>query len=215
MTSTDDDGQAPRGPSILIADDHVPIRAGVRAIIEELELGSVIAQVGRGDEAMECIRELAPDIALVDQRMPGLTGTQLATKVREEGLPTRVVVLSAYTNASVVRAAIAAGAAGYIGKDSGEDSFAVVLRQVHERGIAIDPVLIADVLADNQDDELSPRQLDVLQRMATGQMNDAIALGMGISAETVKSHVSSILRKFGASSRTEAVAMALRRALIE
>lgn len=202
-------------PTLVIADDHVPIRVGVKAMIEELGLADVIGIADRGDAALEMIRELQPDIALVDQRMPGLTGTELAAAVVQEGLATRVVVLSSYANVRVVRAAIKAGASGYIAKDSDEGSFSFVLSQVADGHMAVDPRLMGELLTSPADSDLSERQLEVLQRVAMGQMNDGIAADLGISAETVKTHLSAIMRKFDASTRTEVVAIALRQSIIE
>jgi DNA-binding NarL/FixJ family response regulator len=202
-------------PTILIADDHVPIRAGVRAMIEEMELGVVVATADRGDEAMEMIRSLDPDVALVDQRMPGMSGIDIARTATAAQLRTRVVILSSYDNPTLVRAAVRAGAAGYIAKDSDEDSFRYVLKQVHAGARAIDPRLVHELLEDGSGDDLSSRQLEVLERVANGEMNERIASEMGLSPETVKSHVSTILAKLGAKSRTEAAVVAVRRALIE
>jgi two-component system, NarL family, response regulator len=202
-------------PTVVIADDHAPIRAGLRAMVEDLGLGTVVGAAERGDDALALVHSLAPDILLADQRMPGLSAMELATTLRDECSATRVIVVSSYDNAGVVRAAIAAGASGYIAKDADDESFAFVLRQVRRGQLAIDPRLLPSLLDSSGDDDLSDRQLDVLQRAAMGHMNERIATELGVSIETVKSHMSDILRKLDATSRTEAVAIAIRRALIE
>lgn len=202
-------------PTMIIADDHVHIREGVRVMIEEMQLADVVDTASRGDQALELIRQHRPQIALVDQRMSGMTGVEIAAAVQQEQLPTAVVILSAFTNTRLVRLAIRSGAAGYIAKDSSEDSFRVVVNDVLQGRSVVDPALMHLLLKGDAEAELSDRQIEVLQRVALGQMNEAIAVEMGVATETVKSHVSTIMRKFGAKTRTEAVAIAMREALVD
>lgn len=204
---------APHATTVLLADDHPAMRDGIRLRLELDPDIRVVAEAANGTEALELIRGHDPDIALIDLRMPGLDGLGLVAAVRAAELPTRVVLLSALTEAHLVQRALDSGAYGYVGKDSPMEVIVDAVHSVARGSRYIDPTLLAGVL-EPSGDRLTDRERQVLQLAANGQQNKVIAQELGLSEETVKSHLSNVMRKLGAQSRTEAVAAALRRSLI-
>lgn len=197
--------------TVVLADDHPAIRMGVRMRLEREEGVTIVGEASDGPHAIELIRELHPDVAVVDLRMPTTGGIEVTTAV--SGNHTRVVVLSAVGDAHMVQEALDAGAAGYVDKESPLD---VLVSAVHAaaRGRSfVDPALVSGLL-DGTERRLSQREREVLQLAADGLQNRAIAERLHLSEETVKSHVSNVIRKLDASSRTQAVAEALRRSMI-
>ena len=197
--------------TIVLADDHPAIRMGVRMRLER-EIGfSVVGEAADGLEAVALIEDVHPDIAVVDLRMPELDGVEVARQVH--GNHTRVVLLSAMGDAHLVQRALDAGAFGYVDKESSLDVLVAAVEAVVAGRRFIDPSLVAGLL-DGAGTRLSGRELEVLQLAADGHANRAIAERLGLSEETVKTHVSNLIRKLEASSRTQAVAAGLRRSLI-
>jgi DNA-binding NarL/FixJ family response regulator len=199
------------GTTIVLADDHPAIRMGVRMRLEQESDLQVVAEARDGREAVHMIQSIHPDVAVLDLRMPELDGIEVTTQV--VGNHTRVVLLSAASDSHLIQRALDAGASGYVDKESPID---VVVQAVHAVAAGrsfIDPSLVASLLHGG-DARLSPRELEVLQLAADGMQNRAIAGELALSEETVKSHVSNVIRKLDASSRTQAVAEALRRSLI-
>jgi DNA-binding NarL/FixJ family response regulator len=199
------------GTTVVLADDHSATRLGTRLRLEQEPGVRVVAECSDGVEAASTIRELRPDVAVVDMNMPGLDGLEVIAAVGE--CPTRFVLLTAWSDPVVVQRALDAGAYGFVDKVSPLDVLASAVQVVSQGRRYIDPSLIAGVL-DVASDRLSEREVEVLQMAAGGSQNKEIAARLGLSEETVKSHVSNVIRKLGATSRTEAVANALRRALI-
>lgn len=197
--------------TVVLADDHPAIRMGVRMRLEREPGVTIIGEAADGPEAIELIRQLHPDVAIVDLRMPSSDGIDVTSAV--VGNHTKVVLLSAVGDAHLVQQALDAGATGYVDKESPLDVLVSAVQSAARGRSFVDPSLVAGLL-DPTDRRLSPREREVLQLAADGLQNRAIAAKLHLSEETVKSHVSSVIRKLDASSRTQAVAEALRRSII-
>ena len=197
--------------TIVLADDHPAIRMGVRMRLEQEPGVEIVGEVADGRAAIELIRDVHPDVAIVDLRMPGADGLEVTESVT--GNHTRVVLLSAVNDAQLVQKALDAGASAYVDKESSLDTVVSAVHAAARGARFVDPALVAGLL-ESTDRRLSERELEVLQMAADGKQNRAIAAELRLSEETVKSHVSNIIRKLDASSRTQAVAEALRRSMI-
>lgn len=200
--------------SVLIADDHPAVRDGIRLRLELDDRLSVVGDAADGREALELIREHRPQVVIADLRMPVLDGLQLLHAVNDESLPTRVILLSAHTEAHLVQQALDLGAFGYIGKDSALEMVVDAVCAVAIGNRYIDPTLLAGLL-ETSEQRLTAREREVLQLAANGMQNKVIAIELKVGEETIKSHVSNVMRKLNANSRTQAVASALRQSLIE
>ncbi len=219
--------------TIVIVDDHPLFRQGVADALS-LEPGfKVIAEASNGDDALVLIRSLRPMIAVVDINLPGLNGQQVTRQVVQDKLPTRILLLTAYNDHEQVLHAAWAGAAAYCSKDVDPER---LVRTIHEvlRGkyVIEDQVFTPRELERWLEQEmekarhlysepgspfhpLSDREMEVLSCVVRGMSNKEIAMALGISHQTVKNHVTSILRKFGVEDRTQAVVYALKRGWVQ
>jgi two-component system, NarL family, response regulator DegU len=214
---------------ILVVDDHPLFRQGV---IDTLSLESgflIVGEATDGEEGLALIRQLQPDIAIVDVNLPGLNGHQVTREVVSEKLPTRVILLTAYDDAEQKMHAMRVGAFAYCVKDVRPETLAWVVRTVAsgeyvvgEEAMDIDTLenwlnpqfkdsegLYSDIVEPFE--PLSRREMEVLGLMTKGMSNKEIASGLGISHQTVKNHVTSILRKLSVEDRTQAALYALKR----
>jgi len=199
---------------IAIADDHPAVLAGIRAALEQSPDVEVVGQSTRGDEALSLIRSLRPDVALLDCRLPGLDGPAVAQAIRKEGLPTRVLALSAYTDDTYVHGMLAAGACGYLLKDEALETVVEAVRTVACGCWWFSPSVQVQVMsgalgATPQPAEgtvLTARELEVLRWVAQGWSNARIAEKLAIVEGTVKQHVSSIYARLNGGSRAKAMA---------
>ena len=202
--------------SVLIADDHPVVREGLVAIFKSQKDIKVVAEATDGEEACELCAQLSPDVLLLDLRMPRKDGLQVITEVmsRRETRP-RIIVMTTYESEEDVRRALKAGAKGYLVKGSPPQQIREAVRRVAE-GESLLPADIASKLAESMGHpELSERERQVLQYMASGKSNKEIGQVLYISENTVKAHVKSILTKLDAMGRTEAIAIATKRGLIQ
>lgn len=199
-------------PSVVLADDHPALREGIRLRLELDGVGVVVAEAEDGVEALAAVRTHYPQVAVLDVNMPLLDGVSITRQLRLEDSPTRVILYTAVTDPVIIQHALAAGAHGFVDKLSSLDVLIAAIDATIAGERFVDPRLIANLLTD--DDHLSPRELQVLQLAADGMQNKAIALRLGVGDETVKSHLSNVMRKLHADSRTGAVATGLRRSLI-
>ncbi|HZT42753.1 MAG TPA: response regulator transcription factor [Chthonomonadaceae bacterium] len=199
---------------ILIADDHPVVRAGLAAMISSQPDMEVIGQACNGQEAIDFFRSHSPDVALIDWRMPQISGWQATATICREFPNAHIIVLTTYDDHEDIYRAIQAGAHAYLLKDiPGEELFRTI-RQVHSGQICLPAEMAAKLAQRLRCQELTARELEVLQLMAAGQSNQEIGQTLYITEATVKGHVSSILTKLDASDRTQAVTEGLRRGII-
>jgi Response regulator containing a CheY-like receiver domain and an HTH DNA-binding domain len=201
--------------SILIADDHSVVREGLVSLIEDKVDMRVVGEASNGREAVELWKKHRPDVTLLDLRMPELDGVSAIKAIRADDENARIIVLTTYDGDEDIYRAIQAGAKGYLLKDVPREALMDCVRRVH-RGDTCVPVHLAAKLAQRVSGEtLSQREIDVLKLMAQGKSNKEIGSALFISEGTVKSHLKRIFGKLGVISRTEAVANATRRGLIQ
>ena len=206
---------------VLIAEEHPLYREGVvRAIGERSEL-ELIAEAANGREALELIRQLHPDVAVLDVKMPELDGLQVANAIDRDALGTRVLMLSAFMERQIVFAAVAAGAAGYLSKDADRLEITDAILAVHRGGTVLAPAVQAGVAAEVHSrwraevPSLSQRERQVLQMIAEGLSAPEIGRQLYLSPATIKRHLQNLYEKLGVSDRAAAVAEAMRRGLLE
>ncbi|MDK7741819.1 response regulator transcription factor [Helcobacillus massiliensis] len=192
---------------VVIAEDQDLVRAALTALLN-LQAGvEVIGGVGRGDEVLAAVRDLRPDVLLLDIEMPGMNGLDAAAAVRAEAPGTRVLIVTTFGRPGYVKRAIAAGASGFVVKDTPPEQLSDAIRRVHAGLRVIDPTLAADSLM-APDNPLSEREVEVCRAAADGSGPAAIAAALHLSDGTVRNHLSSAIRKTGASNRYEAVRIA-------
>lgn len=199
---------------VLCVDDHPIVREGLGAIID-LQPDMVMAgTASTGKDAVQRFIDLAPDIVLVDLRLPDMSGFDVIRSIRRTAPDARIIVLSSHDGDVDIQRALEAGARGYVVKGVVRDELLDIIRGVHAGKRRL-PAAVAQKLAEHVTDEpISPRELEVLALMATGKRNKEIAAALSIAEDTVKMHVRNILSKLQVSDRTEAVTIALRRGII-
>jgi DNA-binding NarL/FixJ family response regulator len=206
---------------ILIADDHPIVRDGLAAILGTQPDLAVVGQAGSGEAAVEQAAALQPDVILLDLEMPGLDGVEALRRIREARPAARAIVFTAYDTDERILAAVRGGAQGYLLKGAPRDEIFQAVRVVHAGGSLLQPVVASRLLRQvsraepEPVDALTPREQAVLGLMARGLQNKEIARELSISERTVKFHASGIMNKLGAGNRTEAVAIAARRGLVD
>jgi DNA-binding NarL/FixJ family response regulator len=200
---------------ILTVDDHPLLREGIVAVINEEPDMEVVAQAATGKEAVEQFNVCKPDITLLDLRLPDISGIDVLAAIQNESPGARVIILTTFEGDIEVRRALEGGAHSYVLKSMPPQDLLKIIRQVHV-GRKYVPAEIAGSLAEHIGSErLTERELDVLQQLAGGNRNRDIAEKLYIAEETVKVHVKHIMEKLGASDRTQAVAIAVKRGFIE
>jgi DNA-binding NarL/FixJ family response regulator len=200
---------------ILIADDHSVVREGLVSLIKRKSDMVVIAEASNGREAVDLWKEHRPDIALLDLRMPELDGVGAIKEIRELDGTAHVIVLTTFDGDEDIYRAIKAGAKAYLLKDTARDALVDCVRRVHAGETYLPPQLAAKLAERVSGEALSAREIEVLRRVAGGKSNKEIGAELFISEGTVKTHVKSIFSKLDVVSRTEAVATATRRGLIQ
>src|SRR5215467_10452248 len=200
---------------ILIVDDHPVLRDGIAAVLAAENNMELVAEANNGREALEKFRLHHPDVTLMDLQMPEMNGTEAITEIRKEFPDARIIVLTTYTGDTQVLGALKAGARAYLLKADVHLELLDVIRSVHAGQKRIPPQIAAELAEHAADDPLSPREIDVLRLIATGNSNKLIADQLSISEATAKTHVANILSKLGANDRAHAVTIALKRGMIE
>jgi DNA-binding NarL/FixJ family response regulator len=200
---------------ILIADDHSVVREGLVSLVKRKSDMVVVAEASNGREAVQLWKEHRPDVTLLDLRMPELDGVGAIKEIRELDENAHIVVLTTYDGDEDIYRAIKAGAKAYLLKDTARDALVETVRRVHAGETYLPPQLAAKLAERVSGEALSPREIEVLQRMAVGKSNKEIGAELFISEGTVKTHIKSIFNKLDVVSRTEAVATANRRGLIQ
>jgi two-component system nitrate/nitrite response regulator NarL len=207
---------------VLVADDHPLYREGiVRAVKERPDL-ELVGEAGDGREALEQIKALTPDVAVLDIRMPGLEGTQVLSALRRDGIETEVLFLSAFMESELAYQTVAEGAKGYLSKESSRQEICEAIVTVARGGTALAKAVQAGLATEIQQRErgdgrpdLTPRESEVLHMIAEGMSAPDIAKRIHLSPTTVKTHLHTLYEKLGVSDRAAAVAEGMRRGLLE
>lgn len=208
---------------VLIADDHPVVREGLRTMLETEDDIRVVGQAEDGLDLVEKVRELKPDVILVDLQMPRLNGVEAIRAIKSENPNTNIIILTTYDYDEYIFEGITAGARGYLLKAVPRDELFNAIRVVSRGGSLIEPLVATRLLhkfsdlakREAHDDVLSEREIEVLKLMAQGARNREIAERLCITERTAKAHVTSILQKLHASDRTEAVTRAYQRRIIQ
>jgi len=199
---------------VMCVDDHPIVRDGIASIINLQPDMVLVGAAATGKEALERFFQLHPDVALVDLRLPDMTGFDLIKKIRDKSPNARMIVLSSHEGDVDIQRALEAGAQGYVVKGIVREELLETIRIVHAGKRRL-PAAVAQKLAEHMADEpISSRELEVLSLMASGKRNKEIASDLSIAEDTVKMHVRNILSKLQVNDRTEAVTIALRRGII-
>ena len=200
---------------ILSVDDHPLLREGIAAIINSQADMTLVAQAASGNEAIQRYREHRPDVTLMDLRLPDLSGIDAMIAIRAEFPQARIVMVTTFEGDVEIQRALQAGARGYLLKNIAPSEILDVIRQVHAGKKRVPPEVAAQLTDHMGEGELTAREVEVLRKVAGGNRNKDIADLLFISEETVKVHIKHIMEKLGASDRTQAVAIAIRRGIIE
>jgi DNA-binding NarL/FixJ family response regulator len=200
---------------ILCVDDHPVLREGIAAILATETDMVLVAEAANGREAIEQFRIHRPDITLMDLQMPLMGGGEAILAIRKEFPDARIIVLTTYSGDVQADRAFKAGAYGYLLKNMLRKELVETIRTVHGGRKRIPPEIAIEMAEHHSDDALTEREIDVLRQVASGNANKIIADHLEISEETVKAHMRKILSKLGANDRTHAVAIALKRGIIE
>lgn len=206
---------------VILADDHVVVRAGIRHFLEQGADIQVVGEASNGKDACELIEELMPDVAVLDIQMPSMSGIEVTRWIKASHLPVGILVLTAYDDEPFVKAVLQAGANGYVLKTSEPQEIVNAVRDVFQGKSVLDPTLAQKLIArlSGKSDPvmvepLSERELQILTLTAKGFTNKAIGVQLSISDRTVQNHLANIFQKMNAESRTEAVMRAVSLGLI-
>jgi DNA-binding NarL/FixJ family response regulator len=207
--------------SVVIVDDHALLREGTRQILERAGGFTLVGEADSGEPAVALVAEHCPDVVLLDLRLPGMNGVEVARRMVQVSPSTRVVILSAFDEIDYVRAALAAGVAGYLLKTTPADELVGAIRAANTGVVVLDPSLSPYVLrppgggpVTSGMEGLTTREREVVNLVAQGLPNKAIASELGISPRTVEGHLNHVFEKVGASSRSALVRLAMVNGLV-
>jgi DNA-binding NarL/FixJ family response regulator len=196
-------------------DDHPLLREGLAAIINNQPDMALVAQASSAQEAILQFRKHQPDVTLMDLRLPDKSGIEATIAIRREFPEARIIMLTTFEGDVEIQRALEAGARGYMLKSMPPKELVEVIRQVHAGRKRIPPQLAAQLAEHLSDEDLTAREIEVLSQIAGGNRNRDIAEKLYITEETVKVHIKHIMDKLGASDRTQAVAIGVRRGIIQ
>jgi DNA-binding NarL/FixJ family response regulator len=200
---------------VLSVDDHPLLREGIAALIGHQTDMQIVAEASNGREALELFRKHRPDITLMDLQMPEMSGIDAMSSIRGEFPDARIIVLTTYAGDVQISRALKAGARAYLLKGSLRKELLETIRAVHAGQKRLSSEAAAEIAEHAADDALTPREIDVLRLIAGGNANKEIAAQLSLTEETVKSHVRNLLGKLGANDRTHAVAIGVKRGIID
>ncbi|MCZ0731258.1 response regulator [Mycolicibacterium iranicum] len=206
---------------VVVGDDHPMFRDGVVRALQSSDSIAVVAEADDGTSALEAIRTHRPQVALLDYRMPGMDGTEVAAAVLRDELPTRVLILSAHDESAIVYRALQDGAAGFLPKESTRSELISAVLDCAKGRDVVAPSLAAGLAgeirrrAEPDGPALSPREREVLTLIAAGRSIPAMAKELFLAPSTVKTHVQRLYEKLGVSDRGAAVAEAMRRKILD
>jgi DNA-binding NarL/FixJ family response regulator len=200
--------------AVLAVDDHALLREGIAAVIEGYPDLRYSGGAASGAEGLEMFRALRPDVTLLDIQLPDQTGIEVLGAMRRERPDARVIMLTTYRGDALASRALKGGALGYLLKSMLQTDLIGAIRTVHAGRKYVPPEIAVALSARIGDEELSPRELEILRRVSAGSSNKRIGAELGISEQTVKGHLKSILSKLAANDRTHAVTIAVKRGII-
>jgi DNA-binding NarL/FixJ family response regulator len=199
---------------ILSVDDHPLLREGIAAVINSQSDMKIIADAASAQDAIQQFRKCRPDVTLMDLRLPDMSGVDTLIAIRAEFPEARIIMLTTFEGDVEIQRALEAGARAYLLKSMPPKELLEVIRQVHAGKKRIPPQLAARLAEHMSDEALTSREVEVLRQIAEGNRNRDIGEKLFITEETVKVHIKHIMEKLGASDRTQAVAIAIRRGII-
>lgn len=199
---------------VLVADDHPIVRAGLCSLVEDHPRMELVAEAETGEQAVSLTIEHRPDVILMDLRMPVMDGVAAIRAIRESLPDARVIVLTTYDGDEDISQALRAGARAYLLKDASRAELMEAIEAVHRGETRIPPEVGARLAEHVAGQPLTPRELDVLSEIVAGRSNKEIGSALSLSEGTVKFHVNNILAKLGASDRTQAATLAIRRGFV-
>ncbi len=200
---------------ILCVDDHPLLREGIATIINNQPDMALVSDASSGTEAIQRYREHQPDITLMDLRLPDLSGIDAMLAIRVEFPNARIIMLTTFEGDVEIQRALEAGARGYLLKNMPPSELVEAIRQVHAGKKRVPPAVAAQLAEHMSDEDLTAREIEVLRQLGGGNRNRDIAELLFISEETVKVHIKHIMDKLGAKDRTQAIAIAVRRGIIQ
>jgi DNA-binding NarL/FixJ family response regulator len=200
---------------VFSVDDHPLLREGIAALVNSQPDMVLMAQAATGAEAIQLFKEQLPDVTLLDLRLPDMSGIDVLIAIRTQFPAARIIMLTTFEGDVEIQRALQAGARGYLLKNMPPTELFDVIRQVHAGKKRIPPEIASQLLEHMSDEVLTEREIEVLKEVADGNRNREIAERLFISEETVKVHIKHIMEKLGASDRTQAVSIGLRRGIIQ
>src|SRR5215470_6514862 len=207
----------PEAPKIRVftVDDHPLLHEGVATVIRNQPDMQLVGEAVTGRDAVQRFRQYAPDVTLMDLRLPDMSGIEAMKAIRAEFPEARVIILTTFAGDVEIQRALEAGARAYVLKGATPKEIVEVIRQVHAGKKRIPPEIAAHLAEHYSDESLTGREIEILQQIAGGNRNRDIAEKLFITEETVKVHIKHIMGKLGASDRTQAVAIGVRRGIIQ
>jgi len=199
---------------LLIAEDHAIVRQGIRTIFNQTDTITVVAEAADGEEAVALFRQHQPDVAMIDLRMPKLEGVDTIAQIRQEFPDARLIILTTYNTDEDIYRGLSAGASGYLLKDTTAEELINAVQSVYNGRKYIPPNVAIKLAERLTSDQLTDREIEVLQLLAKGKSNLEIGSDLFITEGTVKFHLNNIFNKLQAKDRAQAVITALRRGLI-
>jgi len=212
--------------TLLIADDHPMVRAGLRSMLDESRI-RIVGEASNGREALELVTKLKPRVALMDIRMPDMDGIQSLEAIKAAKLETRVIMVTTYRSTAYLLRSLSAGAAGFVLKDISREELLAAVYSIAQGTSLVDSQFLQDVLrslesAEKTDESptelvepLTAREMDILRLMVEGLTNQAIGDVLGLSAGTVKGYAQTVMHKLGTNDRTQAAVKAIRLGLVK
>ncbi|HEY6507316.1 MAG TPA: response regulator transcription factor [Vicinamibacterales bacterium] len=199
---------------VFCVDDHRVMLDGLALLIGRQPDMEVVGSATHGEQAVDSVARMKPDVTLMDLQLPGLSGLDAIRQIRKASPDARIVVLTMYQGDEDIYRALEAGAATYLLKDALSEDLVRVIREVHPGGRPITPDVEAALAGRRKQPPLTPREVEVVRLIAEGMRNKEIAVTLGISEQTAKVHVKNILAKLGVSDRAAVIPVALRRGII-